>query len=143
MKLKYLQQPTVNWTEPLPRTAEYPRHWVTIVDIEVELSNGYILKVSKGEIWDGASIPRWLWWLIKPFDNGAFGDFIHDMLWINQFDQIGYHGSIFLARKFADEERVKWRNYLAPDKKLKTKFTHFVIRKIGGLFYSKQIKLPT
>lgn len=142
MKLKYLQKPNELWTESLPKTEEYPRHWVTIVDVEVELSNGYILKVPKGEIWDGASIPKVLWWLIKPIDDGAFGDFIHDILWMRQKEQIESFGSIYKARKFADAERVRWRNFLAPKKKIKTAVTNFVIRKIGGLFYSKQLKIP-
>lgn len=142
MKLTYLQAPTEPWTEPLPKTEEYPRHWVTIVDIEVELSNGFILKVPKGEIWDGASIPRWLWWLYKPFDDGAFGDFIHDILWSSKADQLKYFEyRIYATRQFADAERVKWRHFLAPKKKLKTIVTNFVIRKIGGFFYSRQIQL--
>ena len=142
MKLTYLQKPYEVWTEPLPKTEDYPRHYVTIVDIEVELSNGFVLKVGKGEIWDGASVPKVLWWLINPFDDGAFGDFIHDMLWVFKIDQIKHFDSIYEARKFADKERVLWRNFLAPRKKVKTAVTNFVIRKIGGFFYSRQIKIP-
>jgi hypothetical protein len=142
MKLDYLQKPDFIWTEKLPKTKEYPRHYVTIVDLDIELSNGLILNIPKGEIWDGASIPKWLWWLMKPIDAGAIGDLIHDMLWVNQFEQIVYFNSIFDARKFADAERVRWRNHLAPNKKIKTAVTNFVIRKLGGLFYSRQLKIP-
>ena len=144
MKLNYLQKPTNAWTEPLPKTEEYPRHWVTIVNIEVTLSNGFILTVPKSEIWDGASIPRWLWWLMKPIDDGAFGDFIHDMLWMMFKEQIVlYNYNIYQCRLFADNERLKWRNALAPKKKIKTIVTHKIIRLIGGLFYSCQIQIPT
>lgn len=143
MNLNYLEKPEEIWSENLPKTQEYPRHYITIVDIEVILSNNTILSVPKGEIWDGASIPKWIWWLMKPIDSGALGDFIHDMLWTQQYEQIKIFESIFEARKFADRERVLWRNALAPNKKIKTFVTNFVIRKIGGLFYSRQIKIPT
>ena len=142
MQLTYLQKPTEIWSENLPKTEEYPRHYITIVDIKIVLSNNTILVVPKGEIWDGASIPKWLWWLMKPIDNGALGDFIHDMLWENKIEQIMLFESIFQARKFADAERVRLRNALAPNKKVKTAVTNFVIRKTGGLFYSNQIKIP-
>lgn len=143
MKLKYLQKTPEGWNEPLPKSAEYPRHWITVIDFEIELSDGYVLKVPKGTIWDGASIPSWLWWLANPIDEGALGDFIHDQLWIDKQAQLEYFKfDIYQARKFADEERVKWRNALAPKKRLKTAITNFVIRAVGGLFYSRQLKIP-
>ena len=143
MKLNYLQKPPEGCNEPLPKSKEYPRHWVTTVDLEIELSDGYILKAPKGTIWDGASIPSWLFWLASPIDEGAIGDFIHDQLWIDKQGQLEYFNfDIYQARKFADNERVLWRNYLAPKKRLKTAVTNFVIRAIGGFFYSRQLKIP-
>jgi hypothetical protein len=144
MKIQYLQKPTQKWTERIPKSKEYPRHWITIVDIEVELSDDYILKIPEGTIWDGASIPKWLWWLLKPIDEGAIGDLIHDELWKDKKAQLAYFGyNIYLARKFADDERKKWRKALAPDKKIKNWITHRVIRLIGGFFYSRQLQIPS
>ena len=143
MKLNYLQTPAFPWSTKLPKSKEYPRHWITTVDLEITLSDGYILKRPKGTVWDGASIPTWLWWLMKPIDEGAIGDFIHDMLWTDkqkQFEHFDYN--IYKSRKFADDERVKWRDELAPKRHLKTKVTHLIIRAIGGLFYSRQIQIP-
>ena len=143
MRLKYLERPNENWTVRLPKSKKYPRHWVTTVDIDVTLSDGYVLKTPKGHIWNGASIPSWLWWLMKPIDEAAIGDFIHDRLWEEkqaQFEHFNYE--IFKARKFADEERLKWRKALAPKKSIKNIVTHKVIRWIGGFFYSKQMKIP-
>lgn len=143
MKLNYLQKPTQDWNERIPKSKEFPRNWRTTVDIEVELSDGYILKIPKGTVWDGASIPTWLWWLLKPIDKGALGDLIHDVLWENKQKQFEYFNyNIFKARKFADDERLKWRTALAPDKKLKNIVTHKVIRWIGGFFYSRQLSIP-
>ena len=120
MKLHYLEKPTQIWFEKIPKSTAFPRHWITTVDIEVALSDGYVLKVAKGAIFDGASIPKVLWWLFKPVDKAVLGDWIHDELWKDKQGQLEYFNyQIFEARKFADEERLKWRTALAPKKKIK------------------------
>lgn len=158
MKLAYLQYPTEDWYAKLEPTKEYPRAWITIVDIEVTLSNGYVLKRDKGCIWDGASIPKYLWWLLKPMDEASLGDWIHDELWGDKEEQLKlYDYSTYDARKFADDERLRWRKAQTDTNKVKlfgktifsfrtnvkNYLTHYVIRGIGGLFYSKQLKIPT
>lgn len=144
LKISHLQNPGVEWTVRVPKSKDHPRSWVTVVDLEIELSDGYILKKPAGTIWDGASIPSWLWWLLKPIDEGAIGDFIHDMLWMDKQQQFEYFKyNIFEARKFADSERLKWRSNLAKGKRIKNFVTHKVIRLIGGFFYSRQIQIPS
>lgn len=143
MKLKFGDKPYLSWNERIDKSDKFPRNWVTTVDIQAELSDGYILKIPEGTIWDGASIPKWLWWLFKPIDEAAIGDLIHDELWKRkqeQFEHFNYN--IHKARKFSDKERLLWRNILAPNKKVKNYITHSVIRLIGGFFYSKQIEIP-
>lgn len=135
--------PLEKWNKELPKSKEYPRNWQVIEDLYIQLSDGRRMLIKAGTIWDGASIPKWLWWLFKPIDEGALGDLIHDELWKDKEEELEHFNyNIYQARKFADAERVKWRNAHAPKKKLKTKITNFVIRKIGGFFYSKQIKIP-
>ena len=56
MKLNYLEKPDQPWFKKIPKSNEFPRHWITIVDMEVTLSDGYILKVAKGAIFDGAMV---------------------------------------------------------------------------------------
>ena len=143
MKLKYLQKPEKEFIEKIPESKEYPRHWFFTEDIEVELSDGRILFIKEGSITDGASVPRWLWWLFKPIDEAFIGDAIHDELWINKKVELEHFDwNINDARKFADDERLRWRKALAPKKKIKNYLTHWVIRLIGGLYYSKQLKIP-
>lgn len=144
IQLKFLERIDVSvWNEEISKTKEFPRHWKVKLDLLVELSDGREILIKKGTIWDGASIPKFLWWVFKPIDNGALGDLIHDELWVNKQSELEYFNyNIFEARKFADNERVKWRNSHAPNKKIKTKITNFVIRIIGGFFYSNQIKIP-
>ena len=144
MKLHYLEKPTQIWFEKIPKSKEFPRHWITTLDIEVALSDSYVLKVAKGAIFDGASIPKILWWLFKPVDEGVLGDWIHDELWKDKEGQLEHFKyQIFEARKFADEERLKWRTALAPKKKIKNWITHKIIRLVGGVFYSNQLNIPT
>lgn len=143
MKLNYLQAPWKEWTKRLPKTKEHPRNWVTTVDIEVVLSDGYVLKRPAGTIWDGASIPKWLWWLFKPFDRGGMGDWIHDELWKDKQGQLEHFDwNIYEARKFADDERNRWRKELSSRTKIKNFITHWTVRILGGVFYSRQIQIP-
>ena len=143
MKVPLYTAPAGGWFEKLMTTEEYPRHWVTIVDLEITLSNGYVIRTSKGTIWDGASIPKWAWWIFKPIDEAAIADYLHDCLWVEKKEQLEYFGyNIYLTRLFADTERNNWRKKLAPRKDMKNLITHFVIRKLGGLFYSKEISIP-
>lgn len=144
MKVLYLHKiKDIKWFEALPKSKEYPRHYRTLIDLKVQLSDGYILKIPKGFIWDGASVPSWLHWLFPPIDEGALGDLIHDKLWMDkqaQFEHFGYN--IYKARKFADDERLKWRKALAPKRKVFNWISHKVIRLLGGFFYSRQLNIP-
>ena len=143
MRVPLYTTPTVQWTERLMPTDEYPRHWVTIIDLEIELSDGQVLNIPKGTIWDGASIPKWLWWLMKPIDEGAIADLLHDWLWGEKENQLKFFRyNIYQTRKFADGERNRWRQKLAPKKRIKNAITNFVIRKTGGFFYSQQLNIP-
>ncbi len=144
MKLKYLQRPEYEPIKKIPRSKEHPRHWVFTEDVEIRLSDGRLIVIEEGFIFDGASIPRWLWWLFKPIDEAFIGDAIHDYLWINKKVELEhFRYNINDARRFADDERLRWRRHLAPNKKLKNNITHAVIRVIGGLFYSKQLEIPS
>ena len=56
----------------------------------------------------------------KPFDEGAFGDFIHDIFQMMFKEQISLHNyNIYQCKLFADNKRATYRNSLAPNKKLK------------------------
>lgn len=118
------------------------RTFILTEDIRIELSDGYWITLNAGSTTDLMSIPGWAWSIMKPIDKGFLGDLIHDWLWINKRGQIDHFGSIYAARKFADAERVKWRNALAPELKWKTRITNFVIRTIGSFYYSQQLKIP-
>lgn len=140
--LKYLEQP-----EKIPLTylcnAKGGRRFVVSEDMFVTLSDGREILIEEGFETDLMSIPSWAWSILKPFDKGIIGDIIHDKLWVIKKEEFQHFNfNIFESRKFADEERLKWRQSLVPNLKIKNLITHKVIRWIGGFFYSKQIKIP-
>lgn len=66
--------------------------------LNIMLSNGLILNIPKGVIWDLSSVPRSLWGILPPDGDFEVPSLIHDYLYINK---IG-------TRKFADEEMLLW-----------------------------------
>ena len=143
MRVGLYQIPKKEWCVKLPKSAQYPRHWKTTVDLEITLSDS-VLKIKKGTIWDGGSVPRQLWWLFYKVDIASIYFLIHDELYVNKLQEIKrFETNIFKARKFADEEMNRWANKLSPETKIANAVFFFVIRKIGGFFYSRQIKIPT
>lgn len=143
MKLSYLEKPKDGWCFKITPSKKYPRHWIISEDMEITLSDGSLILVPEGFIWDGASIPKWLWWLFSPMDEGAIADVIHDFLWADKEEEFArWDYNIYKCRLYADNERNEWRKRLAPKRYIKNAVTHFFIRKIGGFFYSKQLQIP-
>ncbi len=141
MKIAYLKNPKQIPLAFVP-IAKGGRTFVITMSIEVTLSDGSILIIPKGMQTDLSSIPSWLWSILKPMDKALIGDIIHDALWVQQASETKKFGGAYQARKFADNERLKWRKALAPKKKIKNYITHYTIRLIGGLFYSRQLEIP-
>ena len=141
MKVKLFEEPKDVWCAKITVSKKYPRHWITLFDLEVDLSDGSIINIPKGFIWDGASIPKWLWWMFPKIKLNSIVFLIHDFLYVDKKIQLFKHEfHIFEARKFADDEMRLWG--LKHFSKFTIEIFYFVIRKSGGLFYSKQFKLP-
>ncbi len=142
MEIKYLETP-----DQIPLmylcNGKSERRFVTAEKISVELSDGSVLIIEKGFETDLSSVPGWLWSFCRPLDRGMIGDLIHDKLWSEkQFELERFDWSIYATRKFADDERHRWRKKLVPHKWLKNAITHRVIRWVGGFFYSHQLRIP-
>jgi len=120
------------------------KRWFLAEDMEVVLSDGRTILIPKGFETDLSSIPSWLWGLFKPFDKGLLGDLIHDYLWdkTQKPIEIAHFGSEYKARKWSDEERLRWRKKLAKEFKIKNWITHKAVRIFGNGVYSGRRKLP-
>lgn len=130
------------WNNKIRKSKRYPRHWITTKDLNIQLLDGRWIDIPMGFIWDGASIPKWLWWLFKPMDEGKLGDLEHDFLWVNWLKEAAFFNSTFEARRFSEKERLRVRKLNAPKKRIKNFITHHFLRLFGGFFYSRQIKIP-
>ncbi len=141
--IKYLEKPKGVYFVRVKGNKDLPRHWKVTKRLDIELSNNEIITIPENYIFDGASVPKILWWLFPPIDNGVMGDLIHDRLWENKKEQLQkYDFNSYKARKFADAERMRWRKAHAKNKVSFNIISNLVIRVIGGLFYSKQLKIP-
>lgn len=143
MKLAYLQKPKKGWCFKITASKQYPRHWIVAENLEITLSDNSVIVVPKGFIWDGGSIPKKLWWLFHRIDKNSIAFLIHDFLYIDKLKQIEkFNVHIYNARKFADDEMMRWLCEHHPKSKFSNNIFYFVIRKIGGFFYSRQFKIP-
>lgn len=67
-------------------------------EINVMLSNGMIITIPNGYVWDLASVPRLLWWLVPPDSDAEIAFLIHDHLYENKI----------ISKDFADNEMLLW-----------------------------------
>ena len=111
-------------------------------DMQITLSDKRVILIPKGFETDLSSIPQIFWSVFKPFDKGLLGDLIHDYLWVEKMSETLYFDNAYTAQKFADEERLKWRNKLAPELKIKNWLTHKVLRIFGARYYKGKAKIP-
>ena len=111
-------------------------------DMQITLSDKRVILIPKGFETDLSSIPQIFWGVFKPFDKGLLGDLIHDYLWEDKMSETLYFDNAYTAQKFADEERLKWRNKLAPELKIKNWLTHKVLRIFGAAYYNGKKKIP-
>lgn len=116
--------------------------WFLNEDIEVLMTDSRTILIPKGFETDLSSIPQIFWGVFKPFDKGLLGDLIHDYLWEDKMAETLYYNDAYKAQKFADEERLKWRNKLAPELKIKNWLTHKVLRIFGAAYYKGKKKIP-
>jgi len=141
MKIAYLQNIDVI---PLGyhTTDKSNRVFEVLEELEITLSDGYVLIIPEGFTTDLISVPKWIWSFIRPFDKALLAAILHDALWVFQLEEIKRHGGVHQAREFADKEFKKWRYAIAPELKVKNFVSYHFIRLFGSLFYSHQIQIP-
>jgi hypothetical protein len=77
------------------------RHFVVTKETNVELSDGKIITIPKGFVFNGSSSPRFLWWIFPSYGNFFFAALVHDYLY-----DIRYK----FDKKYADKEMLFWSN---------------------------------
>jgi len=95
-----------------------------------KLSNGDLLAIEKGFIWDKSSVPKLLHWLFAPTGKFEIAALIHDKIYKDLKEKY--------SREFADKEMYKWSKALQGTRKASfrnfdNKFRYKGVRVVGWL----------
>jgi hypothetical protein len=74
------------------------KYWKISEPITVNLSNGKIINIGRGFYYDMSTVPKWLWSIVRPYNDGLFGYLVHDRLYV-----IRDHN---MSRKEVDKEML-------------------------------------
>lgn len=99
-------------------------------ELRIELSNGDLLVIEKGFLWDKSSMPKILHWLFAPTGKFEVAALIHDKIYKDLKDKY--------SRRFTDQEMYKWSIALQGTKKwsfrnFDNSFRYVGVRLIGWL----------
>ena len=106
------------------------KYWRIVEPITVTLSNGKIINIPKGFYYDMSTVPKWLWSIVRPYNDGLFGYLVHDVLYVNRNHN--------MTRKECDEEMLFWTN-ITNSNKFDNKFRYYIVRLLGWLWWYKII----
>lgn len=109
-------------------------------DLVIQLSNNDLITINQGFIWDGSSVPRFLWWLLPPDGDFELGSLIHDYLYINKH-------KFKYTRKFVDKEMLLWSNVLSGTqnkisfRNIDNYIRYYFVRLFGGFVWKDIFKI--
>lgn len=106
------------------------KKWKIKKDIIIQLSNGEILTIPSGYVYDMASVPKWLWSFVRPFNDGLLGTLIHDYLYVQKK----------WKRKDIDKEYLFWNN-ITNKNKFDNYIRYYVVRATGWIVWYDIIKI--
>lgn len=96
------------------------KYWKLHRSIQIKLSNGDVITIPKGFVYDQSSSPRWTWSLMPPFGNFLLAALIHDYIYIHKTH----------SKDFADKEMFIWSELLN-DAKTDNKLRYWFVKHFG------------
>lgn len=84
----------LNWFGKLKTWFTSRRQWILAKDWSYKTSEGTIIYIPKGFIFDAASIPRIFWWFLEPTGLLLIPSIIHDFIYTNGFYFILYKSEL-------------------------------------------------
>ncbi len=108
-----------------------PKYWRLVKDVEVQLSNGDVIIIPAGYCYDMASVPKWLWSIVRPFNDGLLATLIHDYLYVHQERHM-------LSRAEVDAEYLRWM-MITNTNYFDNYVRYLVVRAFGWLYWKKWI----
>jgi len=106
------------------------KYWKIQNPITVELSNGEVINIPKGFVYDMSTVPKWLWSFVRPVNDGLFGYLVHDVLYVNKVKG--------MTRKQADKEMLFWTS-ITNSNKFDNHLRYYIVRLLGWLWWYKII----
>lgn len=107
--------------------------------LKIQLTDGNIIEIPEGFIWDLSSVPRILWWLLPPDGDFGIAYIIHDYLWANK-NKLNY------KRYWTDREMLTWANASSGTsrislKKLDNYIRYIFVRLFGWIVWNGIVKI--
>jgi hypothetical protein len=104
------------------------KYWKIQQPITVTLSNGKVINIPKGFVYDMSTVPKWLWSLVRPFNDGLFGYLVHDILYVQRAHD--------MTRLQCDKEMLFWTN-LTNSNKFDNYLRYMFVRMFGWIWWKK------
>jgi hypothetical protein len=106
------------------------KYWKIQKPLGIQLSNGVVINILSGFTYDMSTVPKWLWSVVRPFNDGLFGYLVHDALYLDRS-----HG---MTRKECDDEMLFWTT-LTNKNKFDNKLRWLIVRLLGWIWWNKLI----
>jgi hypothetical protein len=104
------------------------KYWKIQKPLGIQLSNGVVINILSGFTYDMSTVPKWLWSVVRPFNDGLFGYLVHDALYLDRS-----HG---MTRKECDDEMLFWTT-LTNKNKFDNKLRWVIVRLLGWAWWNK------
>jgi hypothetical protein len=109
-------------------SSKHRKYWKITKPITVYLSNDNIITIPAGYTYDMASVPKWLWSIVRPFNDGLFGTLVHDFLYVTRKKHK-------MTRKEVDQEYLFWNN-ITNGNKLDNYVRYYFVRAFGWTLWT-------
>lgn len=104
--------------------------------LSIELSNGIVIFIPFGFVWDLSSSPRIFWSIVPPDGLWEIASLIHDYLYVTKPE--------WCTRKFADDEMLAWSKAVSGTRNkwslrnFDNQVRYIAVRLFGGLVWNKK-----
>lgn len=102
------------------------KYWKLTKPIKV-IVKGNLIEIPEGFTYDMATVPKWLWSFIRPYNDALFSTLIHDYLYI-------YKHNHNMTRYEVDREFLDWSNILN-NNKFDNYVRYLFVRLFGWLWW--------
>jgi hypothetical protein len=104
------------------------KYWMIIQPLTIELSDKTIIHIPRRFTYDMATVPKWLWSFVRPFNDGLLAYLIHDYLYVHK-------EAHKLTRKQCDQEMLYWLKIINKKNFLDNHIRYMVVRLLGWLWW--------